>query len=456
MIQRFLVALVLVHLVLSVDGKASSFPVPDRLDHEVLSEDSPTAWKPSRIGIGQFEAVWRDKPIEGVALSLGARSFDWVRSMDVLVLPRGQLVVRASEIEGGVVSASGASQQMAREEDGTWRAAIPVALFGEPEYGFEIQVSRKGVIQKARAGLRFKAEGVAREELFATDTTCSHFGVRAIENRLESGSTWIMAGCRYVYSEGETHRVSDLEVYLRWEGAGEAIKSNGMPLKPVRPGLWLLRLRQQPGTVEIEASNGDRVRFEYAIPEPAHYLRFSGGLGPYAFNFTGNGENVSTAALMASVYGSYYFSDDIQVTTFVNAMTEQHVLSSLGIYLRSRSFRFLDRRFALSLNVGGQFVGFASQGRYYFLLRFPQGSELTWTDAFGKGHDLTLGGFYYPPISGTSYAEAWIRVRFARMFGELNYIEWNQTAQTADGALLTPFYARSVGLSVGIPIGGTL
>ncbi len=456
MIQRLLVALAILQLACSVDARASSFPIPASLDHEVLSEDSPTAWKPTRIGIAQYEAIWRDPPIEGVSLGLGTRSFDWVRSMDVLVLPRGQLIVRANDIDGGVVTASGASQQFVRESDGTWHAAIPVALFGEPEYGIEVQVSRGGRIHRAKAGLRFKAEGVAREELFATDTTCSTFGLKAIDNRLGSGKTWIMAGCRYVYSEGESYRVSDLEVYLRWEGAGEEIRFNGMPLRPIRPGLWLLRLRQQPGTVEIEAVNGDRVVFNYHIPERAYYLRLSGGAGPYAFDFTGNGESVSTAALMAAVYGSYYFSDDIQVTTFVSAMTERHLLSSLGVYLRSRSFRFLDRRFALSLNVGGQFVGFASQGHYYFLLRFPQGSELTWTDAFGKGHDLTLGGFYYPPINGTSYAELWMRVRFARMFGEVNYIEWNQTAQTASGALLTPFYARSIGLNIGIPIGGAL
>jgi hypothetical protein len=79
-------------------------------------------------------------------------------------------------------------------------------------------------------------------------------------------------------------------------------------------------------------------------------------------------------------------------------------------------------------------------------LSVPQGFEFIVRDLFARNRNLTAGAFVYPKISGRAYYNFWLRWGSPQVFGELNYIEW----QEPHGDERT--HSRALGVSFGAPI----
>jgi hypothetical protein len=187
------------------------------------------------------------------------------------------------------------------------------------------------------------------------------------------------------------------------------------------------------------------VKFYYQIPEELHNQGVSAGLGPYAFHFQGAGEEVRSWQGIATLYGSHFISDSMRIVEFGALTLEKHLSSDFGLYLYFEQFRFLDRRLAINLLIGGHAVGFKSLGKFQLVTSLPQGFELVYTDAIKRGNNLTLGGFFYPPIAGNSYYNGWLR--WGRIwFAEINYIAWQAESQGQS------YSSESFGLSFGFPL----
>src|SRR4051812_7490859 len=112
-------SLILIGLLLSTSSAwGLNFPLPDKLDQEILTDDSPTAWRPNSIEIQDFTPEWRGPEIKGVTFKLGEKSFDWVRSMEVLALPRARLHVLVENADSAVIEGGNGQQQLAVNETG--------------------------------------------------------------------------------------------------------------------------------------------------------------------------------------------------------------------------------------------------------------------------------------------------------------------------------------------------
>src|SRR5438105_2408380 len=90
----------------SASAQAGVVALPPQIAEEILSESVPTVFfSPNSFEATDFEAYWAEPPPPGASLSLGAESLQWVRVAEVLLLPRGRLVVELdpSTADGGAL-----------------------------------------------------------------------------------------------------------------------------------------------------------------------------------------------------------------------------------------------------------------------------------------------------------------------------------------------------------------
>ena len=410
---------------------------------DTLSESVPTAFAPAdfNLGASDFAVEWVGAPISGVEARIGENTLQWVRVEEVLVLPRARLIVSAKDSQGGAIVSGGFAQGIAA--DGT--AEIPVALVSGDSNPISVTVIRGGKEIRGEWRIRFKPKASSSGARVGIDASCSRYGVKARSSPVLSNDEWIYVGCRLSVMHAEGHRTSSLEMYVYWDNIGKRLKVDGADALPLRPTIWTLRVRSRPGVVKL--SDGDHeVSLEYAIPEDFHYLALGVGIGPYSYQFIAGDANVSTATPLLTVYGSYFIKEPLRIVAFDATAFNGQMVTDFGIYLNTEYARFLDNRVALNLMLGAHAIGYQAFGAYYLQVSAPQGIEMVFSDAFGRNRNLTLGGFIYPPINDVSYYNIWLRWGSPAIFGELNYILWNE--QLGDQSI----YSRSFGVSVGFPI----
>ena len=429
---------------------AANFPLPERLDQEILADDSPTAWRQNKLGVEDFTPEWVGQPVEGVSFYLGKKSYDLVRSIDVLALPKARLKIIAENIQSGNACNGAGCQSFSKDSDGKWIIDLPVALLGGSSYATKLTLTRNDKTISALIGISFTPKSATLEQLVSTDPSCSPYQLTLKSFKSGSKPLWLAMGCRLIYSEGDEHRTSSLVAYTYWEGKSDTnLKLDGSAVQSVRPKLFVFDLKSQPGTFTL-SDDDNTVELSYSIPERLHFARMSAGIGPYWLNFTGNGENVSSPSALASFYAAYYLTKSTSITSFASIMPDSHLNTTFGFYFRNLSFTFFDRRFVIYLNIGGHFQGFQAMNQYNFLWTFPQGSELKVVDPWAKGHDLTIGGFLQPSVNNVGYTEFWLRYGTTRMFGELNYINRFQPVNGVN------FMSQSIGITLGHYFGGAM
>lgn len=444
--------------------------LPINLEEQLLSESMPTAFSPNDFEVEDFALEWDGPPIPGIKISLEKNSLQWVRVQDVLLLPRARLLVEAENVEGGAIFHARFTQPL----EGA-KAVMPIALISRGRTPIEIVIVRGGHEIHGRVQVRFRPRPRVdtTEPRVYFDASCSPYRAKGDALRF-TGDQWAYIGCRIVSQNSETYRAPVLEIYVFWDNVGQVIKIEGVETKSELSSLWPLKTRaflySVPGSFTLSQcagqgagpyadkeqsaggalaksrDNGSTLTVHYMLPEILHRGSVSLGIGPYSFSFFGNNSDASEITLIPTLYASYLFTETMRIVTFgALTMTSQNILD-LGVYYSTESIRSLDRRFGFYLLLGGHAIGFGSQGQYHFVTGAPQGMEIQLTDIRRKGSNVSLGGFFYPEISGIAYYNLWFRWGSSALFFETNYIAWKENL---DGIA---FSYRSLGFTIGFPI----
>lgn len=464
--HKFLFPLLFAFAASILTGSASAelYPLSDSLVQEVLSESVPTGIAPADFRVEDFRLEWVKDPVPGVEVRLGRESLEWVRVGEVLLLPRARLILTTKDIESGMVRNAGYTQPLAVEEGqrpGSARgtAEIPVALMSSDKNLIEVSLVRGGKVFRGQLRVRFNPVQALSGNRVYTDHTCSEFDIRSEILRAPNVSDgqglevsqeddWIFIGCRKVYVEGDEHRTFSAELYVYWDGVGEVIRVGGVETPATLESLWPLRIRSEPSYVDLQSVNRS-VRLNYRLPPRARFLSLSLGVGPYDYTFRGISSKVETIAPLLTFYASYFFTETVRLVAFNAMPLHSRFYSDFGVYVKNETFRALDKRLSLSLMLGGHLIAFRAADDARFRVAAPQGFEMVFSDFLAKRYNLAAGAFIYPPISGRSYYNAWLRYGTSSFFGEFNYISWREPL--SDGALSV--YTRSAGISFGFPIG---
>jgi hypothetical protein len=310
-------------------------------------------------------------------------------------------------------------------DDSLARAELPIALISGDRNPVEISYLRHGAPVTARLWVQFKPRPGLREDRVFYDASCSRFGVHAEGTAQTSHARgWAYIGCRVAEVQGAEHRTSSLEAWVYWDGVGQELLVGGVPTAASSVSVWPLRLRSEPGHVQLAVpGGGDEMKIRYSTPDNFH----RGFLG-------------------VGLYGSYFITETLRVVSFDATTLDSHLTTDVGIYLNTEYVHFYDRRIVINLLLGAHAIGFSSQGQYYFQFGAPQGVEVLFIDFIKKAHTLNAGFFVYPLINGRSYYNLWLRWGSGRLFGEFNYISWDEIANGQS------IHSDSAGVSVGMPM----
>jgi hypothetical protein len=347
----------------------------------------------------------------------------------VLRLPRGRILVVASDAEAATVSAAGSTQGLARDASGALSARMLVPLVSGDANPVTVRVTRDGSPLEGELRIRFRPRGGEQAGRVFVDTTCSAWGVRA-ESSGSASDEWMYVGCRVDEAESEGHRTSSLEIVVFWDGVGATIDVDGIATPSRGASVWSIRASSSPGSVSLRAGDHS-VMLHYGVPaEPRH--GFVGlGIGPYYDSFRDSGidtQRVQRVEPLATAYGSFGLSPTSRLVAFNATPMRKGAYSDTGLYLQRKTSETLDRRVVFSVFLGAHLLYFQARGKPFFRPSAPQGVEVMVRDAGPRGKNLTLGGLVNPGIGGRSYYNGWLRWGSARLFLELNYIGWNERA----------------------------
>jgi hypothetical protein len=423
----------------------------------VLSKSTTLVIDPPDISESDFTVIWLGTPIPGVDAYIVDNSLQWVRTQEVLVLPRARvhLTIKNTAAGGihssvrGIVRHHGAVQSFEQSAAAS-HAEIPVALLSHPASSIEVVVKRAdGVEEKGTLQVQFQSNRPVEKRLHI-DASCSQYQVSALKAEL-SPQSWALVGCRLVYTKRESRTVPSLEVFLFWDGAGSKILIDGTASESVVPAVWALRLRSDPGRVRFSSTEGSpqNIELKYQVRSELHSGSFGVGFGPYGYRYTTQTglDNINQAAGVLTFYGSVFFNHYMRAVMFSVLPVHRKIFNDTGLYLLVEQARILDNRMSINLLFGGHGILFPYDGANYFRFSFPQGIETVFRDFPYRRHNLTFGLFAYPFAGERSYYNAWLRWAMGPYFAELNYIKWDEIVRS--GTLVG---AELWGVSFGMPL----
>ena len=147
-----------------------------------------------------------------------------------------------------------------------------------------------------------------------------------------------------------------------------------------------------------------------------------------------------------TIYGSYFFNEALRLVMFDAVSLHGRTFNDLGAYLLVEQVRTIDERFSFNLLIGAHLIYFHHDNKDFLLPSGPQGVELVFRDFGLSRFDLSVGGFVHPPFNSRQYYNIWLRWGTKELFGEVNYIAWEEDLGTYH------VYNRSLGVTVGFPL----
>lgn len=446
LISKFFEVVFVVFLTaLAIPAHAFIHEVPPDLAHEALSEAVPTAFAPSAATVEDYSLEWSGPAIPGVKFSLEKGTLEWVRVGDLLVLPRARVWIEADSIDGGRVEISGFSYALTVSGSQASQK-FPVALISGPENVISLQIKRDSKVFNGHFTVRFSPRSPGLTGVFF-DSSCSPYSLRqesVADQPLKN--SWAYVGCRMVRTQLSSYTASTLEVLVLWDGVGQQVQMGGVTVAAKPSTLW--QVRAQAGSSPIELKARDQVlRIGHSVPEKQAQAFLGAGIGPYTYTFLDSADNVTEGAPVATLYGSYFLTENARIVMFNATTVHRRWNTDLGLYVNYESSKLLDNRISVNFLLGAHVIGFKAFNTTFFRFGAPQGFEFIFRDAGFKKSNVGLGGFLYPPISGKSYYNLWLRWGGPRFFGEINYIG---LAERIDDA--HRIYSRSLGLSFGMPL----
>jgi hypothetical protein len=283
------------------------------------------------------------------------------------------------------------------------------------------------------------------------DVSCSSQSLEIEDERALPLDHWVYLGCRMIHSQGDSGIEPQSEVFVAWTGAKGPVSLSGIrgaESGESQTAALTALMSHHAQSIEFHDASGAGFKIRARLPSRLRANFLGLGIGPYAYSLRVPGaDTVQEGAALVTVYGSYVLSEGARLVFFDAFPLHKRSYNDFGLYFNNESARALDERIQFNLLLGFHLISFSSPLGLQHRLGAPQGFEMIWRDAFGRRKNLSLGGFFYPPIDGKAYTNSWLRVGTGRFFGELNYLSW--TEKSGDGGSAS---SRSVGLSFGAPI----
>ncbi len=404
-----------------------------------------------------FRLEWRSVPPADVSVELLPGSLTWVRVSSSFVLPRARVRVSAPGAKAVELRLGELRQRVSAQGGEAGVALFSGEFENEGQTPHELVVVREGQTETHAFDFRFSPSperplSGGSAKIFV-DGSCSRY--RVLVRRVEKfpAQHWAYLGCRMIYSRARHDWVPQLQVQVAWHGPSGLVSVGGVPREVTGPregrSVALdLHLDHRTPSVQLEDESG--AGFEIAAPiSPSLKLAFLGlGLGPYAYEISVPGmPDVRQTAPIATLYGSYLLSETSRVIFFDAFPIHRAWYNDFGLYFNSESIKALDDRISFNLLLGFHLISFESPIGVQHRLGAPQGFEMILRDAFGRRNNVTLGGFFYPPIDGKAYTNSWLRVGGPKFFAEINYLSW--TEQDGSGGSAS---SNAFGLSIGAPL----
>jgi hypothetical protein len=440
----------------------SAVAVPARADgfiRELLSDPSPTAFAPGPMTTEDFgiEVASGILP-EGLNPSLQPGTLEWVRVSEVLVLPRARLLWSSSPVPIGVEGSfeQDGFDQPFRLGHSVAQGSVRVGLVPGPAGEIRVRflagspVGEERALTEATLRLVYRPKNPNHAGRVFVDCTCSDRKISVLKARpLRTDSAlagvWTYIGCRLLHVKGPEGKTAELEMWTFRANSTGRLSRDGFELKPADGAVWVLRLSPEVRSFTL-SDEVSTERYNYVLAPRLNDASIGIGLGPYASGFSAPGVSFSSWAPVLTVYGSYFLTETSRLVGFDLTPLRGPLTTDFGLYFQSESVRMLDRRMSLSVMFGAHALAFPSEGRHVLKYGVPQGFELVYRDAGLRRWNATLGAFIYPPISGKSYFNVWVRYGIAAFFVEFNHISWQETVN--DSAV----FSRNSGLAIGFPL----
>lgn len=424
---------------------AQTSQLPRSLAAEALSEFKPTAFSPADFGVEDYALRRLPDPAvaaERVAVAFAKGSFQWVRVAKVVLVARAVVKVRATGIDAGQVRYADFTHPFSIR-NGVAEVDVPVALLGTSTPTLEIETRHAGVAEVVRFAIAFTPRPEHRGRVFF-DSSCTASGARVLHGSIPDDSM-LYVGCRQIRTAYDDHVAATLELYAAWVGVESGVTLDEVPTLPVADTLYTVRVAPRPGFLRLRARQHSVV-LGYRAAEHLPSAFLGAGIGPYAFRYEDRQTSSDSWLPVLTIYAGYAFSPSTRVVYFNAMIPDEHGSIDQGLYLWLEQARFLDERMSFNLLLGGNVLVYRHDDRTTARISVPQGFELVARDLFTRGLNLQGGAFLYPELKGRSYYNLWLRIGTSQVFGELNYIEW----QEPDGGANTR--SRVVGLSFGTPV----
>lgn len=426
--------------------------LPADLTREVLSESVPTAFALFDLQAEDIAPAWKGAAPRGVQVSIIPGSVQWVRISQFMVIPRARLRIRYEGWDGARARVAGFEEAAAQAGPGQIQTLeVPVALMAMESASVTLTL-RKGRETRAHAlsmGLRPRPGSPADRlpgRVFA-DSSCSPYSPQFRGAETLPKEQWVHIGCRMVRTRAADGEVPTLEVYLHWEGAVGPVSSQGTPVEPLVDGLWVLRLGPDHSVISLKSAGGQELELKFFLPKRLSYASLGFGIGPYGYRFDDSRGSLDKLAPIATIYGSFFLTEGSRMVFFDAFAPGSRWFNDMGFYFNNESSRALDDRLSFNLLLGFHVIGFKSASSVAYRLGVPQGFEMIFRDVLRPRWNTGIGGFFYPPIAGKSYYNAWVRYGTSSIFAELNYIAWSEVGVESERV-----YSRSLGISIGGPI----
>jgi hypothetical protein len=416
--------------------------LPRSLAAATLADEQPTAFAPADFAAEDFRIDMIASDGTAVEARLVRDSLRWVRVAHVIVAPRALLSLRIPGAAAGLCTYLGFSQPMA-VADGAASAEIPVVLFSGANNPIRVRFRSGGAEHDAAFAIRFAPRDTARPRVLF-DASCSPYALR-VEHGGIADDAFAYIGCRGIRTAHEDGTTATLELYVLWDRAEQPVAINGIATEPRIDSLFTYRVAAAPNHVRLRA-RGRELVLGYSVPERMRAGFIGAGLGPYYYSFRDATHSLQAPAAMATLYAGYAFTATTRIVYFNAAVLHRLGSMDQGLYVWLEQFRIFDERVSMNLLLGANLLVYARHDSYTVRVSAPQGVELITRDVLGRGKNLTLGAFIYPKINDRSYYNMWLRWGSQEMFGEVNYIEWQEPH--ADGASRS----RALGLSFGAAV----
>lgn len=428
-----------------------SWELPRSLVSATLNEPQPTAFAPAALSTEDFTVDRGAGADPSIEATIEPGSFEWVRVAGILVIGRAVVRVTARDASRGTVSYAGRAHSLAARPPGAGtrerEVLVPVALVAGRQHPLRAQAWRDGAVRTATFHLRFTPRPEHRG-LVLFDSSCSPFGLRTARGSIPNDSM-LYVGCKAMITSRDGHDSSSLDVYLLWDQAPD-VTIEYLPASPMRDSLYVQRVTGRSGGTTL-GSGTTHVDLAYRMGEPIYAGFFGAGIGPYFYQLQDDRLAVETSIQLLTLYAGYVINPTMRVVYFNATALHRYGSMDQGLYLWIEQFRAIDDRLSLNLLLGVNVLVHARHDHFVGRLSAPQGFEIVVRDFLARERNLTAGAFLYPRIADRSYYNVWLRWGSRALFGEVNYIEWQEPFGDDSTSK-----NRALGLTIGMPLTGFL